>query len=96
MKWIQALKEWNNQPTTLKVAHREVWAIPKKNTEPYEEVKDITKPDYRMKKAIKQLRQVEEETKVRNKERQALKEIENYAKPKPKEKRKLKSVNIKI
>jgi len=103
MKWIQALKEWNGQSTHLNVAHKDVWAIPKKNTEPYEEVKDITKPDYPMRKAVSQLRKVEEETKQRNKQRQeeankqkALKEIESYGKPKPREKRKLKSVSLSL
>jgi len=103
MQWIQALKQWNGQSTQLKVAHKDVWAVPRKNTEPYKEVKDMTKPDYKMKKAISQLRQVEEETKQRNIKRQeeaekqkAIKEIEEYNKTKPKQKRKLKSVNIKI
>jgi len=90
MKWIQALKVWNMQNAELQAPHINVWAIPKKNTPSYEEVKDIMHP---LPKAIKQLRKVEEETQERNKAR---KEIAEYNKPKPKEKRKLKSVNIKI
>jgi len=93
MKWIQALKVWNAEPTQLRVNHRDVWAIPRKDTEPYKEVKEITKPHYMMNRAVKKLQEVEKETQERNKAR---KEIAEYGKPKPKEKRKAKSVNVKI
>ena len=69
MWWPQALKLWNAQSGELKVKHKDVWAIPKKNTEPYEEVKDMSKPGHVMRKAVKELRKVEAETKNRNEER---------------------------
>jgi len=44
MKWIQALKVWNTQSGELQAPHINLWAIPKKNTPSYEEVKDLMHP----------------------------------------------------
>lgn len=106
MWWPQALKLWNSQSGKLNVPHKDVWAIPRKNTTSHEEVVDITKPGYSFRKAIKQLREEERKTKERNEERKkkaaderARREIMEMSRPKKKinlkEEKKTIKINIK-
>jgi hypothetical protein len=83
MSWISALKFWNDEKGPIVTDTANVWMMPRKGTEEYDEVRAVqqgkeipSKKKERearnkatMDKALGQLRQVETETKARNVER---------------------------